>query len=200
MLYAIIQVEGTAPQVVFRRPIPAGIIGARVRFVFGQSWQERSRTVVFRAGDVVKDVLLGPGEDTAVIPAEVTAAPVRCLLAGVYGTDAEGTALPTAWAELGRVHYAAEPSGDTSTDPSLPVWAQLQQSVGDLGALETEAKESLVAALNELHAARLPGVTQADEGKLLQVVNGALALVKVEASSVKTFVDDYISSALEGDY
>ena len=46
----------------------------------------------------------------------------------------------------------------------------------------------------------LPAVTAADNDKILQVVDGAWASVPVADSAVKTFVDEYISSALEGDY
>ncbi len=46
----------------------------------------------------------------------------------------------------------------------------------------------------------IPSVTTADNGKLMQVVDGAWASVPVEESAVATYVDDYISSALEGDY
>lgn len=45
-----------------------------------------------------------------------------------------------------------------------------------------------------------PSVTADDNNKILQVVNGAWAKVEVKDSYVATFVDDYISSALEGDY
>ena len=69
---------------------------------------------------------------------------------GVYGVDAENhVAIPTIWAELGVIQGAATPSGDASTAPSLPVWAQIQAMVGDLGMLDTEAKSNLVAAINE---------------------------------------------------
>ena len=44
---------------------------------------------------------------------------------------------------------AAAPSGDTSTNPSLPVWAQIQGMIGNLDDLDTNAKSSLVAAVNE---------------------------------------------------
>lgn len=131
MVYAIIKVDGSTAVPIFRKRIPAGIIGARVQFEFGAGWEGRSRTVVFQAGDLTKDVVLSQ-EDVATIPAEVVAAPVNSLRVGVYGTKADGTALPTLWAELGRVYYAADPSGDESTDPSLPVWAQLQQQVDEL--------------------------------------------------------------------
>ena len=46
----------------------------------------------------------------------------------------------------------------------------------------------------------LPEVSEADEGKIFSVVDGKLVLVPVADSAVKTYVDDYISSALEGDY
>ena len=46
----------------------------------------------------------------------------------------------------------------------------------------------------------VPTPSTADNGKIMEVVNGELTLVPVAESSVKTFVDEYISSALEGDY
>lgn len=46
----------------------------------------------------------------------------------------------------------------------------------------------------------LPEVSEADNGKIFTVVNGELILVPVADSSVKTYVDEYINSALEGEY
>lgn len=46
----------------------------------------------------------------------------------------------------------------------------------------------------------LPVPTTADNGKVLQVVDGAWKAVAVEDSAVATFVDDYINEALGGDY
>lgn len=46
----------------------------------------------------------------------------------------------------------------------------------------------------------LPSVTTEDNGKLLQVVDGAWKLVNVSESSIGTYIDDYISAALGGDY
>ena len=60
---------------------------------------------------------------------------------GVYGVDAENNVvIPTVWTELGVVQGAATPSGDASTDSSLPVWAQVQGMIGDLDALNSEVK------------------------------------------------------------
>jgi hypothetical protein len=46
----------------------------------------------------------------------------------------------------------------------------------------------------------LPDSTEADNGKVLQIVNGAAQYVEVKDSAVATYIYDYISSALEGDY
>lgn len=46
----------------------------------------------------------------------------------------------------------------------------------------------------------LPPVTGDDNNQILQIVNGVWVKVAVKDSSVATFIDDYISSALEGDY
>lgn len=60
--------------------------------------------------------------------------------------------------------------------------------------------EFVTVNLADLYDRALPTVSEADNGKVMEVVNGVLTLVPVAESSVKTFVDDYISSALEGDY
>jgi hypothetical protein len=46
----------------------------------------------------------------------------------------------------------------------------------------------------------LPEVSAADNGKILEVVNSKWKALAVKDSSVKTYVDEYISSALGGDY
>lgn len=108
--------------------IPKGVIGAVVRFSFSPEWEGLSKTVVFRAGDVSKDIL--DVKEFAVIPAECTKEVGQLLEVGVYGVDGENTvAIPTMWEAIGRITEAADPSGDTSTDPALPVWAQLQERI-----------------------------------------------------------------------
>lgn len=46
----------------------------------------------------------------------------------------------------------------------------------------------------------VPSVTVDDNDKMLQVVNGEYALVTIENSSIKTYIDNYINEALGGDY
>lgn len=45
-----------------------------------------------------------------------------------------------------------------------------------------------------------PAVTSADNGKVLQVVDGVWTAVTVADSAIKTYVDEYISEALGGEY
>lgn len=121
-----------------------------VRFAFSEDWDGLTKTAVFTNGRTTVDVLAAnwDGETVTVAP-EVLAVAGRYARVGVYGTNASGVVLPTVWVTLGKVQPAAEPSGDTSTDQSLPVWAQLQAQIGDLDDLKTYNKDNLVAAINE---------------------------------------------------
>lgn len=68
-----------------------------------------------------------------------------------------------------------KPAEYVYTETEVKTWSDLQSQIGDLADLETEAKDNLVAAINE--AARtgggaggaLPVVTDADAGKFLRV-------------------------------
>lgn len=121
-----------------------------VEFEFTEDWDGLTKTAVFTNGKTTIDVLQSRWQGNAVtIPAEVLTTAGRYVRVGVYGSNADGVALPTIWADLGKVRPGAEPSGDVSTDPSLPVWAQLQALIGDLDDLTTKAKDNLVAAINE---------------------------------------------------
>ena len=148
MKIAEVRVSGCRCETVRLEPIPRGIVGAVVAVEYTDpAWDSLRKTVVFR-GAATKDALDAGNE--IVIPAEVVSKAGGSLYMGVYGVDAENhVAIPTIWTELGVIQGAATPSGDASTAPSLPVWAQIQAMVGDLGTLDTEAKSNLVAAINE---------------------------------------------------
>ena len=148
MIVAKIQVNGAIAKTVYRKVIPAGIIGAQVEFDYAEDiWHGLHKTVVFK-GAVTKDVITDANIVT--IPHEVVEKPFFRLSIGVYGVDADGNiVIPTLWENIGAILDAAAPSGDISTDPSLPVWAQIQAMIGDLSNLTTTAKENLVAAINE---------------------------------------------------
>lgn len=124
MIVAKIQVNGAIARTVYKKTIPAGIIGAQVEFEYTDDiWNRIHKTVVFR-GSVTKDVVTD--ENIVTMPPEVAEKPLSVLSVGVYGVDAGGNlAIPTIWADLGFVHDSADPSGDTTTNPEPPVWAQI---------------------------------------------------------------------------
>lgn len=170
MIVAKIQVSGAIARTLYKKVIPAGIIGAQVEFEYADDiWRGLHKTVVFR-GPVTKDVVTD--SNIVTIPPEVAEKPRSLLIVGVYGVDAEGNlAIPTVWADLGLVRESANPSGDPTTDPSLPVWAQIQGMIGNLEELDTEAKSNLVAAVNEA----LTKGGAVDEADVLRIVEEYLA-------------------------
>lgn len=171
MIVAKIQVSGAIAHTLYRKVIPAGIIGAQVEFEYAEDvWKGLHKTVVFR-GPVTKDVVTDANIVT--IPTEVAEKPFSLLSVGVYGVDAEGNlAIPTVWADLGIVRESANPSGDPTTDPSIPVWAQIQGMIGNLEELETTARDNLVAAINE---ALTKGGGTVDEEEIRRIVDSYLS-------------------------
>ena len=106
------------------------------------------------------------------IPPEVVEKSLSALSVGVYGVDADSNlAVPTIWADLGFVRESANPSGDTTTDTSLPVWAQILAMIGDLDDLETTARDNLVAAVNE---AMTKGGGDVNEEEIRRIVDAYL--------------------------
>lgn len=141
------QVNKTAITRAAAAKVPYGVIGAVVRFSFSPEWEGLSKTVVFRAGDVTKDIL--DVDQFAVIPAECTQELGQLLEVGVYGVDAENTvAIPTMWEAIGKIAEATDPSGDASTEPTLPVWAQLQERIRlleETGVSQAEIEKAINA-------------------------------------------------------
>ena len=171
MKIAEVKVAKTTCEATQLVPIPKGIVGATVSIEYMDSaWDGLQKTVVFR-GAVTKDVLSSGNE--VVIPAEVVSRAGRNLYIGVYGVNTENNVvIPTIWTDLGPVNSAAAPSGDASSDPSLPVWAQIQGMIGDLDDLDTNAKNNLVAAVNE---AMTKGGGDVDPAEIQQIVEDYLA-------------------------
>lgn len=112
-------------------------------------WDGLSVTAVFTDGTVSKDVLGIKAGEAVPVPHECMATAGRTVSVALYGTDSGGVVLNTNYARLFRTGAGADPAGDTSADPTLPVWAQIQGQIGDLDELDTEDKSSLVAAINE---------------------------------------------------
>lgn len=131
MIIAKIHVNGVQASVKACQRIPVGAVGLKLQIDYdGDAWAGLSKTVVFR-GCVTKDVVDAGTEVT--IPPEVIADCGNSLQVGIYGINSAGSlVIPTLWADLGRVYYAADPSGDETTEDTLPVWAQLQAEISAL--------------------------------------------------------------------
>lgn len=111
--------------------ITSGTVGLPVQFIFDSQWDGLRRVAVFRAGEVVKDVL-DPDQGT-IVPWEVLKKPNAWLSVGVYGSNGDGTVvIPTLWANIGVVHNGADPKGDPAADPTIPVWQEILRRMDDV--------------------------------------------------------------------
>lgn len=161
MKLAEITVKGVHIKKKVLHAITSGMVGATVSLSFSGEWANLSKTVVFKAGNVTRDVLAVTDWTAVPVPPEVLEKPGLYLRVGVYGTDLDGTlVIPTVWADVDQIRTGVDPSGDPSTDPTPPVWAQLQAEIEKLKEQGTGG-------------AALPAITEADEGKYLRVENGA---------------------------
>lgn len=151
--------------------LTTGMVGAVARFSFDRVWDGLTKVAVFKGSGVTRDVLQWNG-DAVKIPAEVLREDGR-LYVGVEGRNGDGSlVIPTVWVDCGVVLCGAEPSGDPSVDPALPVWAQLDSKMGDPAQLQTKDKSSLVAAINE---ALRSGGGSVDEATVERIVEAYLA-------------------------
>ena len=128
-----------------------GMVGAKVVFLFDDDWTDLAKTAVFRAGRVTKDAVVV--DSVSEIPHEVLAVPGVALEIGVYGTADDGSiVVPTVWAKTNLIRRGVDPSGDESLDPSLPIWAQMQEQLDSMYKSKEEidaAKEELLQAVEQ---------------------------------------------------
>lgn len=137
----LLDISGASAIVRKQDILTSGMVGAKVVFCFDEDWNNLAKTAVFRAGKVVKDAVVV--DSVSEIPHEVLAAPGVVLEIGVYGTADNGSVvIPTVWARTNTIKHGADPSGDESVNPSLPIWAQMQEQIVDMRVVSEEAKET----------------------------------------------------------
>ena len=143
-----IDVQKAALEIDYREALTVGMANtAQCLFSFSPHWDSLDRTVVFTDGTItINTILTG---DTCTVPHEVITTPGATVMVGVYGTDGETVILPTVWGALGVVQEGADPTGEESTDPALPLWSQILGMIGSLSELTTASKTDLVSAINE---------------------------------------------------
>lgn len=155
MIIANVTVDRTKARASGCQGIPRGLVGGEVTLDFRDSaWEGLTKTAVFR-GAVTRDVPVTG--NTVTIPWETVSKAGRTLYMGVYGVAEGGKlAVPTIWAKLGPIEGAADPSGDLSAPATPEFWVQMSSLIGDMSQLETQTRESLVAAVNELIHTTMP--------------------------------------------
>ena len=137
-----ISFTGVDGKIVRKETLTAGMVGRQVMLEFSPEWDGLSKTVVFSAGSVTRDAIYTGGPVT--IPAEVLAKPLMTFWVGVYGVSADGqVVIPTVRTAVSVIQPGADPSGDSGTEPDLPVWAQLQTQLDKTGGDITELQNNI---------------------------------------------------------
>ena len=150
--------------------LTSGMVGKQMVLELSPEWEHLAKTVVFSNGETTVDqVCTGK---IVTIPAKVLEKSLRTLTVGIYGVSSDGKlVIPTIRAEGPKILPGVDPAGDRTADPELPLWAQLQGIIGPLEQLETENRESLVAAINEAAKHAGEGGTRTDGATFVPAVS-----------------------------
>lgn len=136
--------------------LTTGMVGIPVTISYDSTWDGLTKTLLCksRAGTYA---ILNAENSATVAPEALIDNEKKSyfdkLLLGVEGRNSDGTlVIPTIWAECGRIMPGANSDADESANPKNPMWAQILAMIGDLDDLNTEDKDNLIAAINEILA------------------------------------------------
>lgn len=148
--------------------ITAGMVGVPVSFTFDSWWDGLIVTAVFKgSGAPISVPLLGATE--TVVPWEVLKRPSTLLRIGAEGRLPDGTlVIPTTWATVGIVMSGANATDDLAKPPTPTAFDRIMSQIGNMNDLTTEAKDSLVAAINEAMTKGVD-VSGASVGQIIKV-------------------------------
>lgn len=180
----------TCGRCVQSEPLTSGMVGQTIEFEYSTDFDGLALTAVFTNGKTTVDAL-NPDKQCA-IPHEVLDIVGAVVRVGIYAVKGNELIIPTVYATIGIVLKGADPSGDASVDPTLPVWAQIKGLIGNLDDLEMEAKNNLVAAINE--AAQSGGGGSAS---IAMRVDGGY--IQYSNDNGKTWVNLIAEAELKGD-
>lgn len=152
--------NGVAGEMIVPARLTSGMVGTEVSIRLSSDWDNLTKTAVFVAGDICRATEFTGSILT--IPEEVLRDPYRKLMVGVCGTNSDGSlVIPTILAPGPFIEIGADPTADPVA-VDIPVWRDIQNQIGNLSMLDTEAKSSLVAAINELAGKTDSGAAGAD--------------------------------------
>lgn len=150
-----VKVFNTEVQITEYEPLLSGMIGKTLDVEFSEVWDGLNIVVVFPCSGRADPIKLENPTFPVTIPAEALEKPgVHCHV-GFYGFSiVDGVkviAIPTVYADLGRIDEGTDPHGTPPAPPTPTEIEQLLAMIGKLDKLETEAKNNLVAAINEAY-------------------------------------------------
>lgn len=200
MIVASVHVSGVNARTTECSRITAGLVGAKIEIDYQDSvWGPLTKTVVFW-GAAVKDVVTN--DNVVTIPAEVVATYGKRLRVGVYGVDGSGAlVIPTIWADLGEICAAADPSGDETTDPSSPVWAQVAAlAEASARAAAGSANDAAASAAQAEAAAGSVGGAVEEAGVILRDTQAAARQAGTYVEEAAAAARDAAAQAESADY
>ena len=116
--------------------LTSGMVGIPVTIEYDETWEGLTKNLVCRcsrngsSSEEYRSIL--NVENTTNVAHEVIKAGMLLYL-GVEGYNADGTlVIPTVWAMCGAIEKGANTGDDLSSDPTLPVWGQLQAQIEQL--------------------------------------------------------------------
>ena len=131
--------------------LTSGMVGVPVTIQWDESWEGLRKTLVCRSDGCIRSIL-DVGRETTVAPEVFRTekwAP-NALYLGVEGRDEDGKlVIPSTFAYCGQILPGAMADGPPSREGENPIWLQILQRIGDLQALKTAQRDSLVGAINE---------------------------------------------------
>ena len=154
-----------------RELLTSGMVGQTIHFEYSHDFDGLMITAVFTDGKNTINVV-NPGNE-CVIPHEVLTTVGATVKVGIYAVKGNELIIPTIYATIGTILKGADPNGDESIEPSLPVWAQTQALIGNLENLATASKDNLVAAINEAAHADTETLNLLIEEDMLPAVRNA---------------------------
>ena len=128
-----LNVTGARIRAAVNGPLTSGMVGIPVTIRYDDSWNGLTKNLVCRCGKWGPDkgdtrTVLNIGK-TATVAHEVMQADMHLYL-GIEGYSANGKlVIPTTWADCGKIQHGANAGTDPSTNPKLPVWAQMQAEI-----------------------------------------------------------------------
>ena len=171
-----------------REPLTSGMVGQPIHFEYSHDFDGLTLTAVFTDGKNTVNVI-NPGSK-CIIPHEVLTTVGAIVKVGIYAVKGDKLVIPTIYAHIGVVLKGADPSGDVSIDPTLPVWAQTQALIGNLDDLTTEAKNNLVAAINEAAQTGSGGGESMTDDDILECLIGTDMLSAVKDADGAILTDE----------